>query len=52
MEDLSFSINKEELKAKVSDLMATSIGEPSYSTLLAELVSAFIDRRCAKFRCK
>ncbi|HHU21699.1 MAG TPA: hypothetical protein GXZ51_04575 [Acholeplasma sp.] len=44
MEDLSFSINKEELKAKVSDLMATSIGEPSYSTLLAELVSAFIDR--------
>ena len=44
MEDLSFSINKEELKAKVSDLMATSMGEPSYSTLLAELVSAFIDR--------
>ncbi len=42
-DDLTFTLTKADLKTKVNELLTESMGNPSYGTILSELVDTFMD---------
>ncbi|HOH58685.1 MAG TPA: hypothetical protein PLQ22_01585 [Bacilli bacterium] len=44
-EDLSFTLTKADIKTKVNSMLAESMDNPSYGTIISELLDTFIDTK-------